>query len=103
MAVLVDGTGPALTIGGDFGSVYNGMNSVVALGIARWDGSSWTPLGSGFTTAGGGGATSLIGFDDGSGPAIFAGGACVAPDSGDGPLAKFHCIPPTIAGKVRRR
>ncbi len=42
-AVFDDGTGPALYVGGDF----NFAGEVVANNIARWDGKSWSPLGSG--------------------------------------------------------
>ena len=40
-----DGSGPALYAGGDFSAA----GDKAAFGIARWDGSSWSPLGSGVT------------------------------------------------------
>jgi hypothetical protein len=116
MAVLDDGSGPALYVGGNFTSPVNH--------IGKWDGSSWSTLGSGipgefnwvncvaawdsgagteiyaggnFTSAGGvsvnniakwngsswssvgtgtdGAVYSLLVFDDGSGPALYAAGA----------------------------
>ncbi len=42
-AVYDDGTGPALYVGGSFSVV----GDVVATNIAKWDGTSWSPLGSG--------------------------------------------------------
>ena len=43
ITVYDDGTGPALYVGGFF-SVAGG---VLAVNIARWDGGTWSPLGSG--------------------------------------------------------
>lgn len=68
------GEGPALYVGGYF----DGAGAIVANGIARWDGSSWSPLGDGF--AGGPSVTRVADievFDDGSGggPALYACGA----------------------------
>jgi hypothetical protein len=67
LAVHDDGNGPALYIGGFFESVGGGlpMNS-----IAKWDGSTWSSLGSGM----GDSVTALTSFDDGSGPALDAAG-----------------------------
>jgi hypothetical protein len=39
--------------------------------IAKWDGTQWSPLGSGTN---GPSVTSLTVFDDGNGPALYAGG-----------------------------
>ena len=68
LTVFDDGSGPALYAGGGFTTA----GGVAANRIAKWDGSSWSPLGSGI-----GGVTSraLTVFDDGGGPALFAGGA----------------------------
>ncbi len=78
MAVFDDGSGPALYVGGEFTSAGGvpGTNF-----IARWDGSTWSPLGEGV----GGGSSlpavySLAVFDDGTGPALYAGGAFTAAD-----------------------
>src|SRR4030095_14335340 len=38
--------------------------------IAKWDGSSWSPLGSGLDS----GVSALAVYDDGGGPALYAGG-----------------------------
>ncbi len=67
LAVFDDGAGPALCAGGGF--VTAGGLSVN--GIARWNGSAWSALGSGVTN---GAVHTLLGFDDGSGPALYAGG-----------------------------
>ena len=67
-----DGSGPALYAGGDF-TIASG---VTTNRVAKWNGSAWSPLGSGvnlFQTP----ATfvsALTSFDDGSGPALYAGG-----------------------------
>ena len=68
LAVGDDGTGPALYAGGLFGSV----GGTLANNIARWDGTTWSQLGSGVT---GTMVGAITGFDDGSGPAIFVGGS----------------------------
>ena len=64
LTVFDDGGGPALYVGGNF-TVAGG---VVANRIARWDGSSWTPLGSGMN----GPVQALAVFDDGGGAALYA-------------------------------
>ena len=69
LTVFDDGGGPALYAGGSFTSA----GGVAASRIAKWDGSSWAALGSGI-----GGASPYVGaltvFDDGGGPALYAGG-----------------------------
>lgn len=71
MVVFDDGTGPALYVGGGFESA----GGVAASGIARWDGSAWTPLGEGVRDPwGSGDVHALTVFDDGAGPALYAGG-----------------------------
>lgn len=66
-----DGSGPALYIGGRFTSV----DGVPANRIARWNGTSWSAVGSGML---GSGVTpsvnTMVTFDDGTGPALYAGG-----------------------------
>ena len=71
-AVFDDGTGPALYVGGEFSTAGGGAGSR----IAKWNGSSWSALGSGLTIPGSGaaGVAALAVFDDGSGPALYAGG-----------------------------
>ena len=68
MTVFDDGTGPALYVGGAFSSA----GGIQANRIAKWDGAAWSALGSGLA---GGSVFALAAFDDGSGPALFAGGS----------------------------
>jgi hypothetical protein len=77
LAVFDDGTGPALYAGGRFTTA----GGVVVNNIARWDGSEWSDLsGPGGPGVGGGSVptapyvSGLAVFDDGSGPALYAGG-----------------------------
>ena len=93
LATFDDGGGPALYAGGFFETA----GPVPALGVARWDGTTWAPLGSGLEciSDGGGGMVgdlpasqkgiilprecfvevhALAVFDDGSGPALYVGG-----------------------------
>jgi hypothetical protein len=69
------GTGPAMFVGGEFTTA----GGATANRIAKWDGSSWSALGSGLTggAVNGGGVLALTTFDDGSGagPALYAGGS----------------------------
>lgn len=60
------GNGPALYAGGSFTTA----GGATANHVAKWDGSVWTPLGSGLS----GVVQALVVFDDGSGPALYAGG-----------------------------
>jgi len=66
-----EGAGPALYAGGIFSTV----DGVLAEHVASWDGSRWTPLGRGLSSTGFGGVSCLAIFDDGSGPALYAGGS----------------------------
>jgi hypothetical protein len=66
-ATFDDGTGAALYVAGEFLNA----GDVAARHIARWDGSSWTALGSGTDAL----VMALAVFDDGSGAALYAGGA----------------------------
>ena len=66
MTIFDDGTGPALYAGGSFTTA----GGVSASHMAKWDGSTWSPLGSGIN----GHVRAMTIFDDGSGPALFAGG-----------------------------
>jgi hypothetical protein len=73
LAVFDDGSGPALYVGGAFTEVGD-FPSVPAHCIARWDGSTWSALGSGV-----GGVTvphvfAIVPHDDGGGPELFVGG-----------------------------
>jgi hypothetical protein len=66
LATFDDGGGPALYAGGVFATA----GGAAASNIARWDGTSWTPLGSGMS----GSVYALAVADLGSGPALYAGG-----------------------------
>ncbi len=70
LSVFDDGTGPALYVGGNFTSA----GGVPANRIARWDGGSWNALGLGVSGGVAPDVRSLGVFDDGSGPALYAGG-----------------------------
>ena len=71
LAVFDDGSGPALVAGGTFASA----GAHTARRVARWDGSGWSPLGNGLMGTNGGNVYALATFDDGSGPALYAGGS----------------------------
>jgi hypothetical protein len=73
LAVLNDGSGDALYAGGSF-LIAGG---VLVNGIAKWDGTSWSALGSGVAGGSPNGVRALCAFDDGTGPAIYAGGRFV--------------------------
>ncbi|MFH0981994.1 MAG: thrombospondin type 3 repeat-containing protein [Planctomycetota bacterium] len=66
--VFDDGTGPALYAGGDF-TLAGG---VWAPFIAKWNGTQWSALGSG--SGMNNWVFALTVFDDGTGPALYAGG-----------------------------
>ena len=66
LAVFDDGSGPALYVGGAFTTA----GDVTASRIARWDGTSWSALGTGMNAN----VVALEVFDDGTGPALYAGG-----------------------------
>jgi trimeric autotransporter adhesin len=61
-----DGSGPALYASGDFLGIGN--QSISRIG--RWDGNTWTALGSGLNSR----AWALTSFDAGDGPMLWAGG-----------------------------
>ena len=63
-----DGTGSNLLVGG----VFTTAGGTPANHIARWDGQAFHPLGAGI---GGDGVFAMETFDDGSGSALFVGGA----------------------------
>ena len=68
LAWFDDGGGSKLYAGGGFLTI----GGVVADGIARWDGTRWEPVGSGVARSGS--ILALTVFDDGGGPALYAGG-----------------------------
>jgi hypothetical protein len=67
LIVFDDGSGPALYVAGSFLSA----GSSTARGLAKWDGTQWAEVGTGFS----GTAVALAIFDDGTGPALFVGGS----------------------------
>ena len=67
MTEFDDGTGPALYVGGDFLEA----GGITVNRIAKWDGTGWSALGSGMNATVRG---ALTVFDDGTGPALYAGG-----------------------------
>jgi hypothetical protein len=66
LAVFDDGGGDALYAGGQFTSA----GGTSANRVARWDGSSWSALGTGMNAR----VNALLVHDDGSGDALYAGG-----------------------------
>ena len=64
-----DGDGEALFVGGSFTSAGGVPLSL----IGKWDGVSWSPLGLGVDDTQGD-VLVLMGFDDGTGPALYVGG-----------------------------
>jgi hypothetical protein len=72
LVVFDDGTGPALYVGGSFETA----GGVTVNGTARWDGTSWSALGSGIghEEPSARFVRGLIVFDDGTGPALYAAG-----------------------------
>jgi hypothetical protein len=77
LEVFDDGSGSALYAGGSFFAA----GGQPIQGLARWDGASWTALGAGLLGDNANdppwpaGVTVLAVADDGSGPALFAGGS----------------------------
>jgi len=71
LAAFDDAVGPSLYAGGSFTSA----GGVTVNHIARWDGSEWSALsGPSATGVDGWLVYALAAFDDGSGPALYAGG-----------------------------
>ena len=70
LAVFGEGSGPALYVGG----LFTAAGGVSAKNIAKWDGTSWSPLGAGLGSGGSSHVFALVVFNDGSGPALYAGG-----------------------------
>jgi hypothetical protein len=64
LAVFDDGYGAQLYVGGDI----DGAGGISVGFIARWNGASWSAVGSGLTSS----VTSLLPFDDGTGAALYA-------------------------------
>jgi hypothetical protein len=70
LAVFDDGSGPALYAGG----LFTTAGGIPASRIAKWNGASWSTLGSGMDGPPYVQVHALATFDDGSGPALYAGG-----------------------------
>jgi trimeric autotransporter adhesin len=80
-----DGAGPgrpALFVGGDF-LTAGGVN---ARGVARWDGTSWSAVGTGLT----GRVASMTIHDDGSGPALYISGVLMSIPTGSSRLVRWN-------------
>lgn len=89
MSVLQDATGQQLYIGGGFATIGgNTMNH-----IARWDGASWSSLGSGTLGSTYNGVVfGLAAFQDNTSPALFAGGSfATAGGASSVNLARWGC------------
>ncbi|MBI3844946.1 MAG: hypothetical protein HY292_09940 [Planctomycetes bacterium] len=65
-----DGTGPALYAGG----IFTAAGGAPVMNIARWNGIAWSDVGGGVTGTPNGFVSALAVFDDGGGPALYAGG-----------------------------
>jgi hypothetical protein len=74
LAVQYDGTGASLYAGGHFSTA----GGTPAENVARWDGASWSALGSGVTVGTYAGVRALAFFDDGSGERLYVGGEITA-------------------------
>ena len=70
LCVFDDGSGPALFAAG----IFSTAGGALANNIAKWDGNSWWPLGSGVTGGSNPRVSALAAYDDGSGPALYAAG-----------------------------
>ncbi len=70
LTVLDDGSGPALYAGGSF----NLAGGVTVNNIAKWDGDTWSAMTGPSDTGVSGPVYALTVFDDGTGPALYAGG-----------------------------
>ncbi len=65
-----DGSGSKLYVGGFLTLVGDGATGLPVNYVARWDGAAWSDVGGGFDDY----VTCFAEFDDGSGPALYAGG-----------------------------
>ncbi len=66
LAVYDGGSGPELVVGGSFWM----LGAVPVSNVGKWNGSNWSPLGSGVNAN----VYAFEVYDDGSGPALFAAG-----------------------------
>lgn len=94
LAIYNDGEGPALYVGGT--AFVTAVGSSTSQ-IARWDGTSWSNVGAGVIGTSGAAVNAIAGHDDGTGPALFAGGSfALAGGRGSSGIAKWGRSPPTI-------
>lgn len=70
-AIYDDGTGPALFVGGQFAGAGGVANTN---GVARWDGSSWSPAQSGTPLSGAVFALEVANLNNGEGTRLYAAG-----------------------------
>jgi hypothetical protein len=70
LAVFDDGSGPALYAGGDFALA----GGVTVNRVSRWDGTGWSDLTGPYGTGTSDRVSAFAVFDDGSAPALYAGG-----------------------------
>jgi hypothetical protein len=91
-----EGCGPVLDVGGDFTTA----GGISANSIARWNGSNWSPFGSGVDEW----VLAITTFDDGSGcgPSVFTGSNFATAPAGDSFLAKWQGCPgaPSVPGDI---
>ncbi len=85
------GAAPVVYVSGYF-TMADGLP---ADGLARWDGTSWSGLGSSFNGA----PDAIEHFDDGSGAALWVGGTFGSDAAGNAALAKYGC-PLTSQGQA---
>ena len=76
------GNGSALYVGGTFVSAGGSP----AFHVAKWDGSAWSKVGAGLD----GPVDALAVFDDGTGPALYAGGSFSQDEYGRGNVARWN-------------
>jgi hypothetical protein len=88
MTAWDDGSGSSLYLGGNFTAI----GGAALRGIARWDGSQVTSLGSGMTRSSGQARVFALGvYDDGSGACLYAGGLFSgAGGTATGDIAKWN-------------
>ncbi len=70
------GAGPALVAGGTFTEA----DGQTVNGVAKWDGTTWSPLGGGIGISLTPSVDAMTVFDDGTGPALYAGGSFTLAD-----------------------
>jgi hypothetical protein len=83
--VYDDGSGPALYAGGTFTT----SGGPALHSISKWNGLAWSPLAGGVSGGALPSVNALTVIDDGSGPALFAGGNFSSSPAGDSSIAKW--------------